>query len=105
MNQHSYWRKRRALEARPPIPDPTPISEGNRRRMALIDSFPKPIRDAINYSTNPHINLLNGVVKRLNAGRKISTIIRWIEEQSLEHESRMPAEREAAQAFLKELGL
>jgi hypothetical protein len=38
-------------------------------------------------------------------GKKIKAILRYIENSNLERQSHAPAEREAAEAFLKSIGL
>jgi hypothetical protein len=73
--------------------------------MAIFDSLPKELRVAINESVYGHTKLMLRVYNDWRKGKKIKAILRYIENSNLERQSHAPAEREAAEAFLKSIGL
>lgn len=73
------------------------------QRYQAFDALPKALRDAINYADIPPPTLL--VWRKFHAGQKLETILRFINNASLEKVARNPVERDLADAFLKDLGL
>jgi len=87
-----------------PMPEPTPPRQGAINRMELYDRLPRELRMALGQSTYGHTDLMVRAYEKWRAGVKIKTIVQWIANSNLKRESNAPAEREAAQAFLKDLG-
>lgn len=111
MTRQQYWRRQRELAAwRERIAEAQLAPHELRARthapvvMEHFDRAPRAIRDALNYADRTgglSWNKLNTYI----AKGQIKAALRYIEKNSLEKARENPAEVEAAQAFLKELGL
>ena len=83
-----------------------PPDAGRAKRMARFDALPKPVRQTIaNLDRIGNESCITHAAEMLEAGKPVKKVVAWLEKWAADKVARAPAERHAADLFLKELGL